>query len=131
MLVYFDGTELSQKALRKTEEIIDPEEDEILVLAVIPEVKIEGMEGVDEETRKKRKEALDKHVEILKGRDIKVRGFLEEGDIVDIIVNMAEYYKADLVVIGREEEEHVSPFTLGSIAEQASKRIHRPILIIQ
>lgn len=129
--MYFDGTELSQKALRKTEDIIDPEEDEIIVLAVIPEVKIEGMEGVDEETKKKLKQDLDKHVEILTGRGVKTRGFLEFGDIVDIIVNMAEYYEADLVVIGREEEEHVSPFTLGSIAEQASKRIHRPILIIQ
>ena len=130
-MVYFDGTELSQKALRKTEDIINPDEDEILVLVVIPEVKIEGMEGVDEETKKELKQDLDKHVEILTGRGIKAKGFLEHGDIVDIIVNMAEYFKADLVVIGHEEEEHVSPFTLGSIAEQASKRIHRPILIIQ
>jgi nucleotide-binding universal stress UspA family protein len=111
VLVYFDGTELSQKALRKTEDIIDPEEDEILVLAVIPEVKIEGMEGVDDETKRELKEDLDKHVEILTGRGVNVRGFLEFGDIVDIIVNMAEYFEADLVVIGREEEEHVSPFT--------------------
>jgi nucleotide-binding universal stress UspA family protein len=94
-------------------------------------VKIEGMEGVDDETKRELKKDLDKHVEILTGRGLNVRGFLEFGDIVDIIVNMAEYFEADLVVIGREEEEHVSPFTLGSIAEQASKRIHRPILIIQ
>ena len=110
---------------------MDPEADEILLLAIIPEVKIEGIEGVDEKKKQELKDSLDKHVEILKGRDIKVRGFFETGDIVDIIVNMAEYYEADLVVIGHDEDEHVSPFTLGSISEQASKRIHRPILIIQ
>lgn len=131
MLVYFDGTELSLKALRKTEDIMDPQDDEILLLAIIPDVKIEGMEGVDEKKKQQLKDSLDRHVEILKGRDIKVRGFFETGDIVDIIVNMAEYFKADLVVIGHDEDEHVSPFTLGSISEQVSKRIHRPILIIQ
>jgi nucleotide-binding universal stress UspA family protein len=131
VLVYFDGTELSLKALRKTEEIIDQELDQIFLLAIIPEVKIEGVEEVDDEQKTELKKALDRQVETLTARGIDVMGLMEFGDIVEIIVNRAEQMEVDLVVIGHEEDEHVSPFTLGSISEQASKRIHRPILIIQ
>jgi hypothetical protein len=44
---------------------------------------------------------------------------------------MAQYFEVSLVVLHHLREEKLSPFTLGSISEQVSKRIHRPILMIE
>ena len=131
ILSYFDGSDRSLKALAKAEGLLDLAQDELLLLMVIPKVKIEGMEGFDQEHKKKMKDILDRQAEILKGRAVHCRAFFEEGDIVDIIVNMADYYEVATVVLGYQTEEKMSPFTVGSISEEVSKRCHRPVLAIQ
>ena len=130
-LAYFDGSDISMKALLKAEELIDPSKDELLLLMVIPMVNIQGVEGFDEGYKQKMKDHLDSQLGILKGRGVRCRGYFEEGDIVDIIINMAEYHEVTTVILGYQKEEKMSPFTPGSISEQVSKRCHRPVLAIQ
>lgn len=117
--------------MAKAEELLDLAQDELLLLMVIPTVKIEGVEGFDQEYKKKMKDILDRQADILRSRGIKCRTHFEEGDIVDIIINMANFYEVATVVLGYQKEEKMSPFTIGSISEEVSKRCHRPVLAIQ
>lgn len=131
LLVYYDGSESSEKALWKAEDIMDTEQDEILLLSVIPDVKIEGFEDVDDDTKRNLKASVEKIMGVLKARNIKCKNFLEHGNIVDIIVNMAQYFEVDLVIIADKGDEKLSPFTMGSVSEQVSKQVHRPILTVK
>ena len=131
VLSYFDGSDLSLKALSKAESIMDPARDELLLLMVIPTVRIEGVEGFDQGHKMRMRELLDRQLEVLRSRGVRCRAYFEEGDIVDIIVNMADYHEVSAVVLGYQRDDKMSPFMVGSIYEMVSKRCKRPVMAIQ
>lgn len=88
---------------------------------VIPE-----MLSAQEEASK----ALFKRIKKEWGDDVPLETFTRMGDVRDEILNQAEEWKADLLILGTHGRTGFDHFISGSVAESVARKSHCPVLII-
>jgi len=77
---------------------------------------IENFERIDEAAQKRARELTKKTVEIMKKKGIKVESAVRNGDARAEIVDEAEKWAADLVVMGSHGYTAIKRLLLGSVA---------------
>ncbi|MCK4455648.1 MAG: universal stress protein, partial [Thermoplasmata archaeon] len=100
VLVAYDGSDGSRKALEKAESMLK-EGDQLVAVYILPTKEIDGFAYFDYElTREKAQEALNDVVKELKSRDVDAIGIFREGDVAEEIIKIAADIQCDMIVIG-------------------------------
>lgn len=133
LLVPFDGSESSRKALVKACRLAKVDGAEVSVLYVIPRYE-EMMDFFKTDSVKKSLfQQAEKIVDGAKGlaasSGVSIKAVVQEGHADDKIVEIADTMKHDLIVVGTHGWRGVNKALLGSTAERVIARTSCPILI--
>ena len=136
VLVAFDGTPLSEKALAHALDVYP--DASITVLHVIDyiEESYTAKALVGDETLRKR--AQERSAELLAEAEAKaaehdreVETASEVGKSADEILEYAETHGIDVIVIGSHGRSGVSRMLLGSVAETVMRRASAPVTVVR
>ncbi len=135
LLVPFDGSESSKKALARAAELAKLDNGEITVLYVIPRYE-EMMDFFKTETIKKSLfQEAEKIVEVAKkialDLGVRIKAVVQEGHASEKVVGLAETLKNDLIVTGTHGWRGMNKAVMGSTAERIIAHASRPILIVR
>ena len=131
IIVAYDGSEPSQKALAMAEKLLR-EGDQIIILSVVPEKDLERLVKISPVfSRDDFEELIDETTEKLRSQDIRVKGFVLEGDVADQIIGFSAKVNCDVVILGYKGTGKGSSYSLGSVADKVSKGATRPVLIVR
>lgn len=140
ILVAVDGSHTSEQALQEAIKLGKALRSQLQVVHVVDEVSLNWPEGGEFETvmesfRKSGREILDQAEGELQSAgvngEVKLLEMTTMGQRTDeIIVNEAETWPADLIVIGSHGRRGVSRLLIGSVAEGVARIASIPVLII-
>jgi nucleotide-binding universal stress UspA family protein len=135
LLVPFDGSESSKKALAKAAEIAKLDNGEITVLYVIPRYE-EMMDFFKTESIKKSlfqegEKIIGDAKNIAASLGVQIKAVVQEGHASEKIVEIAETFKNDLIVTGTHGWRGMNKAVMGSTAERIIAHASRPILIVR
>ena len=133
LLVPFDGSESSKKALSRACDLSKSDGSEISVLYVIPRYE-EMMDFFKTETIKKSlyqeaEKIVDKAKKLAANQGVQIKAVVQEGHAGDKIVEIADTMKHDLIVVGTHGWRGMNKAIMGSTAERIIAYASCPILI--
>ena len=149
ILVAFDGSEASKHALDHAVNLADSFDAELLILSVVPRVMMpvfpdEGFGAAPitaaqdmGEYQDKMKEIYNKSLNEAKNDindhfpDMKIEIKLLEGKPSSTIVNAAEEFDVDLIVIGSRGIGGITGWILGSTSRNVVESCTKPILVVK
>ncbi|HEV8359285.1 MAG TPA: universal stress protein [Candidatus Thermoplasmatota archaeon] len=144
ILVAYDGSEASRRALDFAVDLAAGQNRKILLCTVVPatlrhfaltELILPGIDmskllqpGKFQESARERLEAV--------ATDIRKRGMLvvpvvRAGDAADEIVAAAKEHDVDQVVLGYMSYEHKLPYGIGSVAEKVLRTCDRTVTVVR
>lgn len=86
--------------------------------------------ALEERDRRRLEEELDRFAEPARASGLPVETVLEEGDVVAGILEQAEAWPADLVVMGTRGSRTSSGWAMGSVTERVLRRAPCPVLTV-
>jgi nucleotide-binding universal stress UspA family protein len=133
LLVPFDGSGSSKKALERACALSKAEGAEVSVLYVIPRYE-ELMDFFKTDSIKKSlyreaEKIVESAKKIAAGLGVEIKAVVQEGHAGDKIVELADTMKHDLVVVGTHGWRGVDKALMGSTAERVIAHASCPILI--
>jgi nucleotide-binding universal stress UspA family protein len=135
LLVPFDGSESSKKALVRACELSKLDGGELTVLYVIP--RYEEMmdffktESITKSLFQEAEKILEGAKKIAAGLGVPIKAVVQEGHAGDKIVELSDKFKNDLVVMGTHGWSGMNKAIMGSTAERIIANAARPILIVK
>ncbi|MFA5102463.1 MAG: universal stress protein [Candidatus Thermoplasmatota archaeon] len=143
LLVAYDGSEASTKAIDVAVQCSTPE-DELVLLTVIPAELVEStftnmlLPTIDLSTvvtpgtfKEKAMENLGKLAKDLEGKIGKVDVAVEAGDPADEILLVAKKYDSDIILIGYKGYGKEGRFLLGSVTDKVVRHASRSVLVVR
>ena len=143
LLIAYDGSDASQKALDTAVNFSQPE-DEIVLLTVIPAALVESTftnmllptidlsQVVQPGTfKEKAMENLSKVAKQIECKVSKVDVVVEAGDPADEILLVAKKYDADIILIGFKGYGKEGRFLLGSVTDKVVRHASRSVLVVR
>jgi nucleotide-binding universal stress UspA family protein len=143
LLVAYDGSEASTKAIDVAVQCSTPE-DELVLLTVIPAELVEStftnmlLPTIDLSTvvtpgtfKEKAMENLGKLAKDLEGKIGKVDVAVEAGDPADEILLVAKKYDSDTILIGYKGYGKEGRFLLGSVTDKVVRHASRSVLVVR
>jgi nucleotide-binding universal stress UspA family protein len=135
LLVPFDGSASSKKALLRACELAKLDGGEITVLYVIPRYE-EMMDFFKTETITK---SLFQEAEKIVGgakqlaaqQGVQIKAVVQEGHASEKIIEIADKFKNDLIIMGTHGWRGMNKAIMGSTAERIIANASRPILIVR
>ena len=131
ILLAVDESKSSEKAVEKIAQQFRRENAEVRIVHVLepisaatPPQMAAGYAPELQELAKPARELLARAAKSLTDAGFKTETLLREGDIRETIVNIAQEWKADLIVIGSRGRSGIQRFLLGSVAESVAR--HAP-----
>ena len=117
ILVGFDGSEGSERALNRAINLID-ESGELILLAVIQDSEKLSVVDVNayKTLRKRAENLLNDTIEDLGKQSFEIKSLIEEGDAAAKIIDIANKLGVDLIVLGSKGESEIAQYTIGSVA---------------
>jgi len=132
ILVGFDGSEGSEQALNRAILLID-EFGELILLAVIPTPSDKAF--VDKEMyqriKKKAENMIDNVIADLGEHDFAIAGIVEEGDPAAKIIDLANRFNVELIVLGSKGTSELGGYTIGSIANKVVQYAYKPVMVVR
>ncbi|MEB2793504.1 MAG: universal stress protein [Caldisphaeraceae archaeon] len=137
ILVGYDGSDGGERALSRAVEMAKAFDSEICIITVIPPASIIIGEIVSPDVinttamRETSLKRLEKIAKDLSSRGIKVRYNVLTGDPAENIINYAEAYNCDLIVLGRRRMSRFERLILGSVTHKvAGKSMASDVLVV-
>ena len=143
LLIAYDGSDASQKALDIATNCSTPD-DEIVLLTVIPAALVESTftnmllptidltQVVQPGTfKEKAMENLSKVAKQLETKVNKVDVVVEAGDPADEILLIAKKYDTDIILIGFKGYGKEGRFLLGSVTDKVVRHASRSVLVVR
>ena len=129
VLLAYDGSDASKKALKKAIEITSKEKAELVILSVtepVCPVSITDKECslFDSSLRAETKDLLDKIKGEVSKEPVQIKTVVKEGRPAEEIIKFAKDNKMDLVVIGSHGRHGAKKFFLGSVSLRVAE--HAP-----
>lgn len=133
LLVPFDGSESSKKALDRACDLSKSDGSELSVLYVIPRYE-EMMDFFKTESVKKSlyqeaEKIVDAAKKLAANKGVQIKAVVQEGHAGDKIVEIADKMKHDLIVVGTHGWRGMNKAIMGSTAERIIAYASCPILI--
>lgn len=135
LLVPFDGSESSQKALAKACVLSKTDGSEVTVLYVIPRYE-EMMDFFKTDTIKnslyrEAEKIVEGAKKLAAGEGVEIKAVVQEGHSSEKIAEIADKLKNDLIVIGTHGWRGVNRAIMGSTAERTVVGASCPVLIVK
>ena len=131
ILLAYDGSDFSKKALDKAISMSD-EDEKIVVLYVIPEAILDEFSDMKPDVTKATAwDIVNQAIEIINAREKQGIGVVREGDIAAEIIHYARELECSLILIGSKGMSKIGRFSLGSVAENVAKNAETAVLIIK
>jgi len=141
LLIAIDGSEFSRSALQSVIDRPWPPDTEVKVVNVVePPALVMGREmgGYDPEfemvwkaLRESAKELVAKAAEKLRAAKFNVSAELVEGDPKSQIIDTANDWRADMIVLGSHGRTGLSRFLMGSVSQVVVRHAHCSVEIIR
>lgn len=136
MLLAYDGSEPSKKALQFTKELAKKLGSEVIVLYVIDIEKLAEMLGeleVNEVTNleKKANSLVEEAVKELQGAGVRARGTIRKGPPPEAIVEAAKEEGCSMIVVGSHGWRGFKRLLLGSVSEKVVRISDVPVLVVK
>jgi nucleotide-binding universal stress UspA family protein len=141
LLIAIDGSEFSKSALQSVIDRPWPPDTEVKVVNVVePPSLLMGREmvGYDPEfemvwkaLRESAKELVAKAAEKLRAAKFNVSTELVEGDPKSQIIDTANHWRADMIVLGSHGRTGLSRFLMGSVSQAVVRHAHCSVEIIR
>jgi nucleotide-binding universal stress UspA family protein len=143
MLVAYDGSEASKKAIEVALRCAD-KDDEITLLTVVPAELSESsftkmlLPTIDLSNvvksgsfKQKAKESLSKVVKQIEPEVNKVNIAVESGDPADEILISAKKYGSDMIIVGYKGYGKEGRFLLGSVTDKVVRHASKSVLVVR
>jgi len=138
IILAVDDPEIAEQAARAVIAQYRPERTEIRVMHVLqpiavstpPQMSADYAPELAEE-RKRAKKLVTRISDMLSGANFKARGVIETGDVKQKILEAADVWAADLVVLGSHAKAGVQTLLLGSVAEYVTRNAPCSVEIIR
>jgi len=135
VLVPFDGSEFSKKALSRALEMAKAEGTQITVLYVIPRYE-EMMEFYRSESIRKSltaeaEKVIKQATDMAAGQGITVKTAIRDGHAADEIVKSAAQFENDLIAMGTYGWKGMSKAIMGSTTNRVISNANCPILVVK
>jgi nucleotide-binding universal stress UspA family protein len=131
ILLALDESESSERALQKFTQQFRCEKTEVRVLHVLEPITVSvppqmapGYAPELFDLAKPAKDLLDRAAKFLGDAGFKTDTVLRKGDVREVILDTAQEWKADLIVLGSHSRIGAKRFLLGSVAESVAR--HAP-----
>lgn len=135
ILLAYDGSKSSEKALKKTFKIAEKFDSAITIMTVAPELYLTELIEVDRKgiLEKIRTDAEKTMQKIQKrARQLRtVKTVIKQGDAAEEILKTAKRIKADLIITGSHGRHGASKFLLGSVSAKIIDHAHCAVLIVK
>jgi nucleotide-binding universal stress UspA family protein len=141
ILLAIDDSRFSQAAIETVIEQGRPQDTDVRILHVVespPLLVAREMGGYDPaletalESQKQNAEALVmKAAELLRARGLKVAATLEVGDPKSKILDIAEEWRADLIVVGSHGRRGFERFLMGSVSDAVARHAKCSVQIVR
>ncbi len=141
ILLAIDGSEFSQAAIQSVIARPWAADTEVRVLNVVepPSFLMERemaaydpeFEAVWKALREQAKDLVTKAAERLRGANLKVSTVLTEGDPKTLIIDAANEWNADLIVVGSHGRKGLNRFLMGSVSEAVVRHAHCSVEVIR
>jgi nucleotide-binding universal stress UspA family protein len=143
LLMAYDGSEASNKALEMTMKCAE-KDDELIILTVIPGELVESsftnmlLPTIDLSSiiksgsfKEKAMENLRKVAEKIEGHVAKVEVAVESGDAADEILLASKNHDVDIIIVGYKGFGKEGRFLLGSVADKVVRHASRSVLVVR
>ncbi len=141
ILLAIDDSKFSEAALQMLIEQVRPQEKEIRVLQVIEPLPLlvvremagydPDMEGLREARTQQAEELVAKFAQILHFKGLRASTAVVQGDPKAKIVEAAEQWKAELIVLGSLGRTGLARFLMGSVSEAVARHAHCSVEIVR
>lgn len=136
LLVPFDGSEQSLKALELAIGFAKGEGAELKVLNVAEYVPVPGEPTstiflIDQGVRQLQALTIKKAEYLLKKHGAKAELVAEKGHPADVILDYAKKAKCDLIIMGNRGVSGLERFLLGSVSDSVVHHAHCAVLIVR
>jgi nucleotide-binding universal stress UspA family protein len=143
MLVAYDGSDASKKAIEVVMKCAN-KEDEITLLTVVPAELSESsftkmlLPTIDLSNvvksgsfKQKAKDSLSKLVKQIEPEVSKVNIAVESGDPADEILISAKKYDSDIIIVGYKGYGKEGRFLLGSVTDKVVRHASKSVLVVR
>ncbi len=135
ILVAFDGSDQSKRALREAADLARLNQARLTVVSVVDVPDYAGtIDEVDDLVKRGNEffqANLTKAVEEYKCEGINITGKLLYGHVGSTITQFAEEIKADLIAAGSHGRSAITNLVLGSVSNFVIKHAHCPVLVVR
>lgn len=148
ILVPYDGSSFSKKALDRAMELAHNLDSEVILINVVSlsyiappgglhglargKSKTNPMERWKKSVKNNAKKMLDSCVRKCKSNGVTASYVIKDGNISQEILSFAKKRKATLIIIGSQGLAGISKLqTLGSVSRKVSEHAHCPVLIVR
>jgi nucleotide-binding universal stress UspA family protein len=129
----YDDTEASQRALERAAQLVKAFDSELIVTSVVPVIAWVGRStGPFDPTEPpaKHREELQRARDYLEAHDVRAEYQPAAGSPAATIVELAEQRNADLILVGTHEPTVLERMLGQSVSEAVSHRAHCDVLIV-
>lgn len=133
MLVGYDGSPQSEKAVEVAFSLADCTDATVLVFAVArppePATSVE-LEAVLDDAKEHYEEGFKRIMEKARGHEFNVQTAMAVGHPAEQIIHRAETDGIDLIVLGRRGRSKIARMMLGSVSERVLRYAHCPVMVV-
>lgn len=134
ILVAFDGSESSRNALRQAIMLARTEQSWIKALAVFPsyegDIDLTGVRNIKDVMKGPSERLISEAMDIAKEEKASVISNVEQGEVYETIVDVAEAENCDLVVLGRKGLGDLERMLMGSVTARVIAHSEKDILVV-
>ena len=135
LLVPFDGSDSSKKALTRACQLSKIDGSEITVLYVIPRyeemVDFYKTEAITKSLFQEAEKIANSAKKLAADQGVQIKAVVQEGHASEKIVEIADKFKNDLIIMGTHGWRGMNKAIMGSTAERIIANAGRPILIVR
>lgn len=141
ILLAIDDSKFSEAATQMVAQKMRAEDTEVCILHVaepkwlVLDYDLGGqlgqIEAAREDNLERGKELLARVEPVVAEAGFRVTTAMEEGDARFVIVDRAEQWKADAIVMGSHGRKGLGRLLLGSVAEHVARHAHCSVLIVR
>jgi nucleotide-binding universal stress UspA family protein len=134
ILVGYDGSEASERAVDVAISLAQCTDAEILVLAIArppePATHVE-VDAVLDNAREHFEEGFRKVRERAKSAEVNLGTMIEVGHPAEHLIHQAELMHAELIIVGRRGTSLFHKLLLGSVSERVLRFAHCPVMVMK
>ena len=135
IVVGYDDTESSKRALHRAAELARAFNASVVVTSVAPllvgAAAARGLSGFDPaDPPEAHREQLAHAAELLREQGVAASFELGAGDPASEILELADTWKADLIVVGARERSLLERLLEPSVSASVERRAHRDVLVV-